>query len=379
VLFAAAVGMAADPVTVTVEGRATAPTDDSGGARDEAIQAALQEAALEVAQSLLPVPLLEEQEDALWEALGPVVSGVILTYRIEQGGELRPIEDAPDELEYVVVVTATVDAAQLRNDLRRLGYVHGAGDRPSVVVAVRSDSFGGPRRSDVRLEPLERTLREELLSNGFVVLEPGVLPGPDPESQSAAELARSVGADVAVEVGVRLRRTGLRTRIVGIVAEVSARAVRVRDGYELALVQLDTPAYHLDPDEATMRAVDAVREPLAQNLRVQLEQNWVALASDQRPIRLVLHGVTRFSQVSAVYGLLQGGTGIDGLELRTLGPGQAEFALAAAPSPGVLQARLVRAKLPGFRLDPLSVTVDQIEVAVREVAPETPAVGPAPR
>ena len=128
-----------------------------------------------------------------------------------------------------------------------------------------------------------------------------------------------------------------------------------------------------------MRAIDALREPLSRNLRVQLEQNWIALAPDDHPIVLVLHGVTRFAQVSAVYGLLEGGTGIQGVELRTLGPGQAEFVLALAPSPGVLQARLLQAKLPGFRLAPLSVATHRIEVEIREVPLEIPAVGPAPR
>ena len=323
--------------------------------------------------------MAEEELGRLSAELAPVAGGVILTYRIESGGELREVPDSPDELVYVVSVTATVDARQLRTELQLIGYLRRGPARPSVVIAVRIDSFGEERASDVRLEPLENTLRNELESHGFIVMEPGVLPGTDPRSRTASELARAVGADVAVDVGVRLRRTRVQTHLVGIVAEVSAYAVRVRDGFELAEIRLDTPAYHLNPDEATMRAVDAVREPISRNLRVQLEQNWVALMPEDHPILLVLHGVTRFAQVSAVYGLLEGGAGIEGVELRTVGPGQAEFAISAAPSPGVLQSRLLRAKLPGFRLAPLSVAADRIEVAIREVPLEIPAVGPAPR
>ncbi len=378
-LFAAPVALAAEPVTVTVEGRALTSATDTVGARDDAIRAALLEAAIEIAQTLLRVPVAEEELELLYAELAPVAGGVILTYRIEPGGELRAVPDSPDELAYVVSVTATVDARQLRTELQLIGYLSTGPAQPSVVIAVRIDSFGDERASDVRLEPLEKALRKELESHGFIVMEPGLLPGADPRSRTASELARAVGADVAVDVGVRLRRTYVQRHVVGIVAEVSAYAVRVRDGFELAEVRLDTPAYHLNPDEATMRAVDAVREPISRNLRIQLEQNWSALLPEDRPTLLVLHGVTRFAQVSAVYSLLEEGGGIDGVELRTLGPGQAEFALLAAPSPGVLQSRLMRAKLPGFRLAPLSIAADRIEVVIREVPLEIPAVGPAPR
>jgi hypothetical protein len=228
----------------------------------------------------------------------------------------------------------------------------------------------------VRLEPLERSIRQDLRRHEFVVLDPGVLPGPDSEERSALELARTAGADVAVDVDVTLRRTSIGRRIVGVVAEVTARAIRVQDGFELAHVQLDTPAYHTDPDEAAMRALDAVQEPLAQNLRVQLERNWGVLASERGPLSLIVRGVTGFSQVIAVWDLLSSGREVEGVELRALAPGRAEFSLREAPSSGVLQARLARAELPGFRLEPLAIAADRLELAVRALPGDGSSVGP---
>ena len=152
---------------------------------------------------------------------------------------------------------------QVFQALQRIGTVamlrpEALGDDDDFVV--RRGAFTGEthqalpyRLRQIALCQIENTLRNELESHGFIVMEPGVLPGTDPRTRTASELARAVGADVAVDVGVRLRRTSIRRNVVGIVAEVSAYAVRVRDGFELAEIRLDTPAYHLNPDEATMR------------------------------------------------------------------------------------------------------------------------------
>ncbi len=366
---------AVEPVQVTVEGRVEASSEELAGARDRAVEAAIVEAVVGVARELVGRPLLEPDVELLREALAPRAPALILTYRIEPGGALRPVPGEPELFQYVVRVTAAVDAAQLRRELDRVAFLGGGGGQPSVLVLVRGGSGGRRGRPDVRLEPLERSIRQDLRRHEFVVLDPGVLPGPDPEERSALELARTAGADVAVDVDVTLRRTGIGRRIVGVVAEVTARAIRVQDGFELARVQLDTPAYHTDPDEATMRALDAVQEPLAQNLRVQLERNWGVLASERGPLSLIVRGVTGFSQVIAVWNLLSSGREVEGVELRALAPGRAEFSLREAPSSGVLQARLARAELPGFRLEPLAIAADRLELAVRALPGDGSSVG----
>jgi hypothetical protein len=367
---------AVEPVQITVEGRAEAKAAELAGARDQALQAAIVEAVVGVARDLVQRPLSEPDVELLRESLAPRAAALILTYRIEPGGALRPIPDEPELYQYVVRVTAAVDASALRRELDRVAFLGGSGGRPSVLVRVRGGSGGRGGRPDVRLEPLERAVRQDLRRHEFVVLDPGVLPGAAPEERTAVELARSAGADVAVDVDVGLRRTGIGRRIVGVVAQVTARAIRVQDGFELARVQMDTPAYHTDPDEAAMRALDAAQEPLARNLRVQLERNWGVLASERGPLSLVVRGVTGFSQVMAVWEFLSNGREVEGVQLRALGPGRAEFSLREAPSSGVLQSRLARAELPGFRLEPLAIAADRLELTVRELPRGDSSAGP---
>jgi hypothetical protein len=355
---------AVEPVTVTVHGRATTEASELGGGRDRAIDAAMVEATLEVARGILRVETLPEEVESLREALAPLAPALILTYRIEPGGKLRPKPGEPGTLEYLVRVTATVDAAQLRRELERIRVGGQFSGGPSVLLRLRSAT--GEGRPDARLEPLERSVREELRNNGFVLLDAGALPGRAPEQRGLLELARAIRADVAVDVRVALRRGGIGSRMVSVTADVTALAIRVQDAFELARVQLETPAYHTDPEEAAMRALDATREPLARNLRVQLDRNWGALAADRGQLRLVLRGVRRFTQVTEVWDLLSSGSEIEGVQLRVLAPGTAEFFLREAPSPGVLQSRLARSDLPGFRLEPLAMAADRLEFTVRE-------------
>jgi hypothetical protein len=365
-LFAWGESRAAEPVTVTVQGVAGADRTHPTAARDQAVQAGILEAITEVTRGLLRAPVSEEDEESLRTSLEPLAATLVLTYRIEPGGEVRPMASDPNRVEYVVRVTATIDAAQLRHELERLGYLRETASRPSLLLRVSSRSFAGSGGADPRLEPLERALRAEFLEHGFIVLDPGVLPGPDPQGRSAFNLARATGADVGVEIGVRLKQSRIGGHISGVVAEVDAVATRAADGYELARIRLDTPGYHRDPDEASMRALEAVQAPLAQNLRVQLEQNWVALAGERRSVHLVLRGVTSFAQVTAVWDLLRDGLGVEQVELDTLAPALAQFSLGDAPSPAVLQARLTQAELQTFRLESLEVTSDTLEMVIRE-------------
>jgi hypothetical protein len=359
-------GAAAEPVSLTVEGAVEAIPGRSSSASDEAVAAAMVEAVVEVARRILRGAGPREDVE-LREALAPLAPSLVLGYRIEPGAGLRPLRGDPSRSEYAVRVNATVDAAQVRVELKRLGWLRDAGGRPSVLLRVRNVERRWAGGEDPRLEPLERAVREELRANGYPVVDPGALPGADPEARSALELARAAGAAVAVEISVRLKEAKATSRVPGVVAEVRTLALRAADGTELVRMRLDTPAYHSDPAEATMRALDAVRGPVARNLRVQLEQNWTALAEERAAVQLVLRGVTRFAQVEAVWTLLRETLGLKGAELRALSPAIAEFVLSDAPAPAVLESRLTRADLGPFRLEALSVAPDRLELMVREL------------
>ena len=198
--------------------------------------------------------------------------------------------------------------------------------------------------------------------------------------ESGFELARSLGADVAIEVGIRWRERAT-LRLGGGRAEVRVRARRTDDGSEVALARFAAPAYHVDPDEAFARALEAVQAQVAENLALQLNRNWRALtAQDPGPVELRLLNATSLGQVDAVQETLRNVLGAEEASLVTLAPWVAEILVKGPLSPGALLERLVGVDFDGFRLRPVEISRQGVEVRVEplidpEAAPRPPSVG----
>jgi hypothetical protein len=350
-----------EPVTVTVEGAAEIEAGAPGQARERAFQAALVEATVAVALRLLADEAMRVEEGQLRQGLQEGAAAAILTYRIERElGERRSPRD-PSVREFALRLTATVDAQQVRSQLASLGLGRPASARPSVLVrAAGTDADGGVAQAS--LTSIEHYVKQRLAGAGFAVVEPALRAsggaGPSP-----FELARSVGADLAVDLGLRWRdqTTG---PITGGVLEVEARALRVGDGAQMASARFEAPSYHADAREAQARALDAVQVQVGDNLLLQLERNWEALAGGARALRVHLANVESLAQVQAVRERLQGSLGADAVELSLLGPRSAELVVRGSVSAGALQERLVSAVFEGFRLEPVDVDADRVGVRV---------------
>ena len=348
---------ALDPATVSVEG--VVPADAGTAApRDRALREALLEAVLLVSRDYLPPELLEIEADREWlrDRLRPRAPAYILTYRIDAPLARRAAPDDPEVEEWVLALTATVDVTQVRQYLRESGLLATAGQRPSVALRVRraADESGGavePWGADA-LAGFEQFLLRRLEGDGLVVIEPALRPSTLQEPASTLELARVLGADIALDVDVRWVERRTRERVVGGTAVVRLRAVRSDDGADVARVQLEAPGYHEDAEEALARALDALSPQVAQNLMQQLDANWEALSSDEGPLALVLLDVRSLVQVEAVRDSLAGVLGAEDVELVGLGPRTARLRLASPLSPGALQDRLAALVFDGFRLGP---------------------------
>ncbi len=363
---------AIEPLTVRVEG-VVAVDDAAGSSRDRAFQEAMVEAVLEASRQLLPAEVLGLGSDEIRERLRPRAAEFVLTYRID--GPLRrqvSVEDGVTE-QLVLPVIATVDAAQLRIHLSELGLLQQQSDRPSLALRVRSREDPAAGRSPAPLTGLESFLRDRLRDQGMVVVEPALRPPGSGSLASALELGRSLGTDVALDVSVawRVRDTGSRVR--GGVAEVQARAVRVQDGTEIALARFEGAGYHEVDEEAFARAIDAIREQVADNVLLQLDRNWQALAEDGGPVDVVLLDVSSLLQVSAVRRALQSTLGAQRADLVEMGPRTAALRVEGPFSPGALQDRLAGLDFQGFRLEPMRVEPARIELRVEPASePETP-------
>jgi hypothetical protein len=371
-LVAAQPALALEPTTVKVEGRAPFEPGRAGRATQAALDNALEEAVMEVARLYLPERVLATPgtEERVRESLGPRAPAFVLTYRRHGAPVARPSRDQPGLEEMVLELTATVDAAQVRSALASLGLLEAENERPSVALAVRGSSSPAPPEG--LFNPFAQYLIQALEDRGYVVVDPALHAGGGRE-QGGLDLARSLGTDVGVDVAIGWlpQRGGAPP---GGTAEVRLVGFRARDGARLLSSRFDAPAYHDDFEQALLRALEALQSQVADNLILQLDRNWRALARDDGAVVLRLLNVSSFRQVEAVQRQLMDVLGARRADLVEIGPQSAEVRVSSPLSAGALQNRLAAASYQGFELEPVQVSSRGVSLRIDpSTTPDAPA------
>jgi len=372
---------ALEPVSVSVQGVVSSAEVGDVAPRDAAYRAGLVAAVLEATKGILGADKYALESERLRATVGPQAQRFVLTYRIDGALEHRhsPLDPAIEE--YSLPITARIDAGQLRELLVKEGFLHEAGDRPSLALRVRAVGALAESAPAGALAHLEQSLRQSLAERQFVVVDPALRAGVGGEPASALELARSLGADVALELEVDWRTnpaSGSSTP--GGVAEVRARAQRSDDGSELAIARFEAAGYHAERDAAIARALEAVEPQVGENLALQLQRNWEAVAATDRPIELGLDAVSSLEQVMAVRRVLLQQLGARSAELRELRPQGATLQVVSPLGPGALQEKLASVRFEGFALSPEDAGAGRARLRVEPhpAAPETLSPGRAP-
>jgi hypothetical protein len=369
--LAARPAFALEPLSVTSEGVVAAGSAGDPPPRDAAFRAALVAAVLEASRTLLPPERFASDAERLRILLEPQAQTFVLTYRVTGALRRRASPLDPEVQEWVLPISARVDTPALRKYLVRAGFIRDAGERPSLVIRVRPVGELAAAPPLGALSHLGRAVHAKLEEQQFVLVESALRPGDASEPRSALELARSVGADVGLELDVDWRPNPQAQVAAGGVAEVRARALRSDDGSELAIARFEAAGYDAERDEAISRAVLALEPQLAANLGLQLERNWQAQTPGERPVELELEAVSSLVQVDAVRRAILGTLAAKQAEIRTLEAGSATLRVVSSLSAGGLQERLASLHFEGFALAPVEAGAGRARLRV-EVAPTAP-------
>ncbi len=357
---------AAEPISVGAEGVVPVSPGSTRSMRDRALAEAIVSAVLEASRRYLSPAAFEvdEERDALRETLRPAAARFVLTYRVDGAPIRRPRAENPELEELVVRLTATVDGTQLRDFLREKGVLLDRAEQPSIALSVTPAIGLTAAQAAGPLAGFEQFLLRRLEADGFVVVEPALRPSGLERPENALALARALGTDLALDVNVSWRRRLAESGVVGGLADVRVRALRAHDGVEIARSRFEAPGYHRDPQEAVVRALQALGEQVAQNLQLQLERNWHTLAREEGPVQLQLVNLTSLLQANAVRDALAGALDAERVVLVELGPGRASMQVETSLSPGALQDRLAAVPFDGFRLEPVETGRDRVELRV---------------
>jgi hypothetical protein len=360
--------------TVTVSARGSADVSGEPEAvRASAFEEAAVDAVAQVARRFLPDDRVAEAEAALRAGVRGRATRFLLTYRVDEQRRV-PAPGDPSRERLEIALTATVDAGQVKEEVERAGWLgRPAQGGPSVALRVRAGE-GAERVRPARLEALVRDLSLALERAGFAMVDPTLRAETDPRSQSALELARALGADVAIDVLVGFRDREPRGEVAGGVASAQVRAQRATDGFELALARFEAPAYHQDPDEARLRGLEALEPQIVNSVQAQLSRNWAAVEPAGGAIVVSLIEVTSLLQVESVKSSLVSVLGADSAELVALGPRRAALRVETDLSAGALRERLAALYFEGFRLEPLESAEGRVELRLEaRTEPAEPA------
>lgn len=370
-LTAASFAGAAEPVSVSVKGVVSSAEVGEQAPRDAAYRAGLVAAVLEAAKGILGPEKYALEVEKLRATLAPLAQRFVLTYRIDGALERRrsPLDPAVEE--YSLPITARIDTTQLRTALVKEGFLQEASDRPSLALRVRPVGALASAPPAGALAHLEQSVRKSLSERDFVFVETALRPGVS-EEPSALDLARSVGADVALELEVDWRTAAPgASSVPGGVAEVRARAQRTDDGSELAIARFEAAGYHAERDAAIARALEAVEPQVGENLALQLQRNWEAVAATDKPVELGLDAVSSLEQVMSVRRVLLQQLGARRAEVRELRPHGATLQVVSSLGPGALQEKLASVRFDGFALTPEDAGAGRARLRV-EVHPPAP-------
>ena len=383
-LLLAAPAWALEPVEVTVEAALDSiPGESAEALRKRLLEAALEQAVLEVASRYVTPERLALEGERLREALRPKAAGFILTYRVDTAPQARRSPQDPGVEQQVLQLTATVDAERLRRQIQELGFGAAAGSRPSVAIfeqLIAPRDAGGSAVA-LSVAPLREFVARTLSEAGFVVVEPALYAGARVAPANAVELARGLGADLGVDLTVRWspRATPAGASVSGGVVEVQVRSLQARDATELAAGRFEAPGYGPDARTAFGRALESLRDQVGKGLVFQLEQNLSAIqVAGGSAVRVRLTEVSGLSQVEAVQKTLLDTLGASSASLLLLEPRTAELAVESDLSPGVLQERLIGAAYPGFQLELAGVQGESLELRVMPEAAAPPLDGQTP-
>jgi hypothetical protein len=360
-----------DPVEVEAVGIVPASQEIRVSPRDAAFRAALTEAVVEAARRIVSAPVFAAAEPEIRASIEPRAASFVLNYRpgaLTTRASSDPNAGEAAE-EWVLPLVATVDARKLREFLRSAGWGAQDASRASLAVCVRPGE-GFEERSASALAGLQRYTSEALAARDFVVVEPGLRAGGLSCDFGALELARALGADVAVDVSVSWRPGRSVSGVSGGVADVQVRASRAVDGAALAISRFQGAGHHIVTDEAIERALEAVRDQVVENVVLQLSRNWAEVARGTDSIELELIDVGSLLEVDAVRELLRARLAATQARVSALGPRSASLTVETRLSAGSLGDRLSSVRFDAFELEPVSIQPDRVTMRVRPMRVE---------
>jgi len=298
---------ASETRTIDLIGRGTIYRDNVAGARDKAIEDALQ-GVVERAVGLLISPVSVVQDfQLLSDRVYDQTEAFIHDYRVLTESKSGPY--------YRVVVQATVSMSSIQDKLQSIGILLTRKGMPTIMFFLSEQNIGEPSprywwgQSPPGTHPsvTEKALSEYMHEKGFVIVDRAALNrdiqlgpesiGPELSDDTAVELGKEFGADLVIVGKAVARYSGnvLDKNMRSIQAGVSARAIRTDSGMAIASSQGTRAAVHSDDKVGGTEALILSASVVARDLVRQIATRWRKEARQPVLVELIVKGIGEYA------------------------------------------------------------------------------------
>ncbi len=366
--------------TVVAEGVA-AISNNPAASRERALDDALRRAVEQAVGIQVSADTLTEQYRVIHDKILAQSSGYIKTYRIVSEKQANGL--------FRIKISAEVAAGSLRSDLQALGLLQVLAERPSLMIIMEEKvlgRFGAVIRDDavqVRswqdIGQSEASLIEAFIHSGFRVVDSETVKGNlsrrqallilngDNQAASAAGLQAGaqiviVGKAMAKNAPANIRNSNMQS----IQATVQARAIRSDDAAVITSRSVHRAKAHIDEMQGSAMALEAAGRELADVMGRDILNKWKEeVYGRKREVTLAITGLGSYNRLMVVSNYLKKNMqGVKAVHQRNFVAGNAELMLDYSGKSSHVAAELALHKFQGFRLEPVSVTPNRLDISV---------------
>jgi len=361
---------------VTSRGVATIFGNDKGLARDQAIDDALRKAVEQTLGTFIQASTLVQNNMVVEDNILAWSDGYVRSHRIISEG-------LADASTYEVNIEAVVELANLKNDWESVQNLLNRMGNPRMMFMIEEQNIGqSTNRFDylsVDMNITETTLLNKFIENNFECVDPAtvkqnikqdqaltILQG---NTQLASAIAKNLGAEVII-TGKAVAKVATGINLGGMKscqANVTARVIKADVATVIATGSQHAAYPHIDEVTGGTEAIKKATNKLADELIARITQKWKDEFYKATTVKMVVHGVTSFSQVNDFKNTLKFFIrGIKDLYNRKITDNLAELDVKITGNADQLARELERKDLDRFQVKIIGLTMNKITLQLSE-------------
>ena len=360
---------------IDVIGRGRIYRDDVAGARDKAIEDALQGVIEQAVGLVVSLESAVQDFQLLSDQVYDQTDTFIHDYKV--------LTEARSGSYYRVLVQATVSMNVIQDKLQRIGILVDHKGVPKIMFFLSEQNIDEPLPRywwgqtplGTQLSVTEKALADYMRRKGFIIVDRtaigrNIKPGPEYVGSelsdvAAAELGKEFGADLVI-MGKAVARYSENVTDVDmkfIQATVSTRAIRTDSVMSIASSQGTMAAAHSDGSAGGTEALILSASEVARDLARQIVSNWRKDTRQPVQVELIVKGIKEYADFVRFRTHLRNHVrGVRNVYLRSIRTGEAKMDVDVMGNPRMLADELMLQRFENLGVNIFEVSEKEVKL-----------------